>query len=411
MAENLLEVAERQLGPTGISAMDSALGIPAGKGESALKAGMATTIAGMLHRGTDRSGLGSMLNMVTGHSELDLSSLSHISRDSERMSGLQENGDDMLDTIFGNKRGNIIRAFSSSLGLNVETGGNLLRVIAPITMSVLGQKARSQNLDMGGLATLLLEQKPYIEDKLPGDMLQELGVTSFESLGEGARAFSRGHAEPQAARTPEERRRGGSFGKWFWPLLIALAALYALNMCARKDRVEDRPSAVILEDETVITGEPATPSAPAVPETTSRDTTMEGVTGGNFSSSFREYLNNPARDPNREFPLGIQFAPDSATVTSPSVPDVEALVKILQEKPGVTIAIEGHTSGEGDEATNQQLSEERAEAVRQMLVDKGIDGNRITATGMGSAKPIADDSTEGGKEKNRRISVRVVTFG
>lgn len=406
MADNLLEMAERQLGPTGISALDSALGVPAGKGQSALHAGMATMIAGMLHRGSDRSGMGSMLNMVTGHSELDLSSLGDISKDSQRMSGLKESGGDMLDTIFGNKQGHITQAFSSSLGLKADTGGNLLKVIAPVTTSVLGQKAKSENLDMGGLATLLLKQKPFIKDKLPGDMLQELGVTNYESLGEGARAFSRGHAEPQAARNPPERKRGASFGKWFWPLLIALAALYALNMCARKERMEEKPGEAIMEEKSVTTGEAATPT----PETPSRDTTMEATTGGDFASSFREYLGNAARDPNREFPLDVQFAADSAKVTGQSAPEVESLVKILQEHPGVTIAIEGHTSGDGDEAKNQQLSEDRAEAVRQMLVDRGIDGNRVTATGMGSAKPVTDDSTEEGKEKNRRVSVRVVTF-
>lgn len=408
MADNLLEMALRQLGSSGLSALDSALGIPEGKGESAVNAGMATLIAGMLERGTERSGPGSLLNIVTGGSELDLSSASEAFRDPDRMSKLQDSGSSTLDTIFGNKLERIAQAFSSSLGLDKDTGSRLLKVIAAITVSLLGKLARSRGLDMGGLDSLLLEQKPFILDKLPGDMLQELGVTSFERLGEGARAFSRGHAEPQAARKPAERehKRGG-FGKWFWPLLIALAALYALNMCAKRGQMEDKPGEVLLDEESVIVEE--TPDSTATPpdDSAAAPATQESM---DFASSFREYLASAARDPNREFPLTIQFAKDSAEVTSTSVPDVDALATILRENPGVTIAIEGHTSAEGDEAANQQLSQQRADAVAEMLVDKGVDANRVTATGMGSAKPIADESTEEGKLKNRRISVRVVTF-
>jgi len=406
MADNLLEIAAQRLGPSGLGTLDEVLDIPEGKGESALNAGMATIIAGMLERGTERSGPGSLLNVVTGGSELDLSSLEDTFKDPERMSRLQESGGDMLDSVFGNKLHRIVQAFSSSLGLNIDTGGRLLRVIAAITVSLLGQQARSKGLDMGGLDTLLLEQKPFIRDKLPGDMLQELGVTSFERLGEGARAFSRGHAEPQAARRPSERRHTG-FGKWFWPLLIALAALYALNMCAKRDRGQDKPGEVLLDEESVIVEE-----APDVTATAPGDTAAAPQPGEamDFASSFRAYLASDARDPNREFPLAIQFAANSAEVTNTAVPDVDALATILRENPGVTIAIEGHTSGEGDEAASQQLSQERADAVAQMLVEKGVEANRVTATGMGSAKPIADDETEEGRQKNRRISVRVVTF-
>ncbi len=406
MADNLLEMAVRQLGSSGLSALDSALDIPEGKGESAVNAGMATIIAGMLKRGTNRSGPGSLLNIVTGGSELDLSSASEAFKDPAGMSKLQDSGSGMLDTIFGNKLDHIAEAFSSSLGLDKDTGSRLLKVIATITMALLGKQAKSKGLDMGDLDALLLEQKPFIRDELPGDMLQELGVHSFEQLGEGARVFSRGHAEPQAARKPAERKPGG-FGKWFWPLLIALAALYALNMCAKREKLEDKPGEVLLEEESVIVE--AAPDGTATPPdgTAAAPTTGEAM---DFASSFREYLASAARDPNREFPLTIEFAKDSAEVTSTPVPDVAALVTILQENPGVTIAIEGHTSGEGDEAANQQLSQERADAVMQMLVDQGIDADRVTAAGMGSAKPIADESTEEGKQKNRRISVRVVTF-
>ncbi|MCW8126738.1 OmpA family protein [Microbulbifer halophilus] len=396
MADDLLDMAVRQLGSSGIGALGSALGLPEGKGESAVNTGLSTVLAGMLHKGNSKTGMASLFNMVTGSSGLDFSNIADVFEDQEQMSSLQKSGGNMLETIFGDKSGDVGSTLSGSLGLSGGTGGSLLKVAAPVVMSLLGKLVKSKGLDISGLGSLLLGQKSHIKGHLPDGLLKQLGVSDFGKLGEGLETH--GHEEPQEAR-PEavqhkREKKRGSFGKWFWPLLIALAALYALNMCAKKDEVEDQPGQVILEEETTMT---------ETPDGTMGDT-------ADFSTSFREYIDSASRDPNREFPLTIEFDKGSAEVTGASTPDVEALATILQENEGLTVAVEGHTSGEGDEARNQQLSQERANVVRQMLVNKGIDGSRITATGMGSAKQVADDSTEEGREKNRRISVRVVNF-
>lgn len=402
MADNLLEMAVRQLGSSGIGALGSTLGLAEGQGESAVKTGLSTVLAGMLNKGSSKTGMASLFNMVTGSGGLDFSNIGEVFKDPEQMSSLQKSGGNMLETIFGSKSSDVTNTLSSSLGLSGGTGGSLLKVAAPVVMSLLGKLVKGKGLDISGLASFLLGQKTHIKDHIPDGLMKELGVSDFSKLG--ASLETHGHEQPQEARLQHkpEKKRGG-FGKWFWPLLIALAALYALNMCAKKDDVKDEPGEVILEDETTMTEEPAQDDATGMQAGTTGET-------ADFSTSFREYLDSASRDPNREFPLTIEFARDSATVTGSSVPDVDALATILQENAGVTIAIEGHTSSEGDETANQQLSQERADAVRQMLVDKGIDGSRITATGMGSAKPVADNSTEEGREKNRRISVRVVNF-
>ncbi|WP_193162267.1 OmpA family protein [Microbulbifer hainanensis] len=409
MADNLLDMAVRQLGSSGIGALSGALGLPEGKGETALNSGLSSVLAGMLNRGSSKTGLAGLFNMVTGATGLDLSSIGDVFRDPEQMNSLQKSGGNMLETVFGNKSSDVGNVLSNALGLSGGTGGSLLKVAAPIVMSLLGKLVKSKGLDIGGLANLLLGQKAHIKDKIPPGLLKELSVHDFEHLGEPLE--TQGHEQPQTIRPhgTQVKKRGG-FGKWFWPLLIALGALYALNMCAKKEHVEDRPGEVILEeDQTTIESKKPDESMSQSGEAMSGQA-MESEEAGDFATRFRDYLGNASRDPNREFPLTIQFEVDSAKVTDATVPDVDALAKILQENPGVTIAIEGHTSMEGDEVKNLQLSRERAEAVRQMLVDKGIDIERISATGMGSTKPIADNNTEEGKKKNRRISVRVVKF-
>ncbi len=63
----------------------------------------------------------------------------------------------------------------------------------------------------------------------------------------------------------------------------------------------------------------------------------------------------------------------------------------------------GHTDNVGNPRRNQQLSEQRAQAIRQYLVDHGIDGGRIEAVGYGDTQPVASNDTEEGRQQNRRI--------
>ncbi|SEA10712.1 OmpA family protein [Microbulbifer marinus] len=419
MADNLLDMAVRKLGSSGIDALTGALGLPADRAESAVNTGLATVIAGMLNKGSSKTGMASLYKMVSDSSDLDFSSIGDTFRDPEQISSVQQSGAKMLEVIFGSKVGSVGDLVSGAIGGSSGNGRGLLKVAAPVLVSLLSRLVNSERLDVSKLAALLLGQKEHIQGKLPDGLLDELGVSGFGDLGSAL--VTHGHAQPQEPRpqalhhAPAKKR--GGFGKWFWPLLIALAGLYALNMCAQKQEVDSKPGEVLLEEESVIIEE--TPNGAALPpdsasdtQTTAEPATAESTSDADagFAGSFREYLTNSARDPNREFPLNIEFAADSAEVTSSSVPEVEALAKILKENPGLSIAVEGHTSGNGDAMANQELSQRRADKVRQMLMEKGIDPNRVTATGMGSAKPVLDEGTGENGQKNERISVRVVTF-
>jgi outer membrane protein OmpA-like peptidoglycan-associated protein len=106
---------------------------------------------------------------------------------------------------------------------------------------------------------------------------------------------------------------------------------------------------------------------------------------------------------------GIGFERDSAVIDAASEPILEAAYKLLHDHDDLAVEISGHTSSEGDPARNEQLSLARAEAVKAYLVHHGIAAERITAVGKGSGDPLADNATEDGRVKNRRIEFRVVT--
>jgi outer membrane protein OmpA-like peptidoglycan-associated protein len=105
---------------------------------------------------------------------------------------------------------------------------------------------------------------------------------------------------------------------------------------------------------------------------------------------------------------GIGFERDSAVIDNASASILEAAYALLHDHDDLAVEISGHTSSEGDAARNEQLSLARAEAVKAYLVRRGIAADRISAVGRGSADPIADNATEDGRVKNRRIEFRVI---
>lgn len=104
--------------------------------------------------------------------------------------------------------------------------------------------------------------------------------------------------------------------------------------------------------------------------------------------------------------LYIEFAHNTANVAEESISHIETLSNKLYQYPDADLTLEGYTDSSGSAAYNQRLSEQRADGVKQVLINRfGIDAARITAVGKGEESPIADNNTADGKRKNRRVEV------
>ena len=115
------------------------------------------------------------------------------------------------------------------------------------------------------------------------------------------------------------------------------------------------------------------------------------------------------RDNKIEIHEKIQFAVNKATILEASFSLLAEIGDVIKKATNAKkIAIEGHASSEGDKNLNLKLSDARAKAVMKYLVDHGIEKERLTAKGYGSTKPIADNATEEGKEKNRRVEFNII---
>jgi outer membrane protein OmpA-like peptidoglycan-associated protein len=105
---------------------------------------------------------------------------------------------------------------------------------------------------------------------------------------------------------------------------------------------------------------------------------------------------------------GINFETGKAIIKGTSFQILNDIVLIMQENPEYKLEINGHTDDVGNDAMNLKLSQDRADAVKKYLVDKGIDPSRMTAKGYGETMPVADNKTSDGRALNRRVEFKVV---
>ncbi len=106
--------------------------------------------------------------------------------------------------------------------------------------------------------------------------------------------------------------------------------------------------------------------------------------------------------------LDVKFDFDKAQVKPESYGDIKNLADFMNQYPQTTTVVEGHTDSKGSDAYNQKLSERRASAVRDVLVNQyGVDAARVNAAGYGESRPVADNATDAGRAVNRRVEAEV----
>lgn len=106
---------------------------------------------------------------------------------------------------------------------------------------------------------------------------------------------------------------------------------------------------------------------------------------------------------------GVTFKAGSAELVPSSLKTLDAAIAGLKRNPKAKVEVQGHTSSEGGEEYNQKLSEDRANAVRDYMIRRGIAEARLTARGYGFSVPKADNDSEAGRKQNRRIELVVTS--
>ena len=103
--------------------------------------------------------------------------------------------------------------------------------------------------------------------------------------------------------------------------------------------------------------------------------------------------------------LYINFDFDKANIRPDSQPIIDEVSKLLKSDAGLKLIIEGHTDNAGTPQYNRTLSEARAKSVVTALTSRGVESGRLTPRGYGQERPIADNATDEGRAKNRRVEL------
>lgn len=108
--------------------------------------------------------------------------------------------------------------------------------------------------------------------------------------------------------------------------------------------------------------------------------------------------------------LILHFDFDKSVIKDVDKPELERGISFIKKYPGSAVRLEGHTDGRGTDEYNQRLSERRADAVKQYILNsQAISASKITAIGYGESNPVASNETDDGRAKNRRVEILILS--
>jgi outer membrane protein OmpA-like peptidoglycan-associated protein len=148
------------------------------------------------------------------------------------------------------------------------------------------------------------------------------------------------------------------------------------------------------------------------PDRTTRYTLTASAAGGESDSEAAtiDVTAAPTPAPIDRMTVHVNFDTNKSTIRKADHDELEKALHFVEKYPGCRISVEGHTDSTGSHAHNQALSERRAAAVKKYLLDHGVTSeDRIVSVGYGETRPIADNKTEKGRAKNRRVEIVIVS--
>jgi outer membrane protein OmpA-like peptidoglycan-associated protein len=181
--------------------------------------------------------------------------------------------------------------------------------------------------------------------------------------------------------------------------------------------VQETPKPVVPTPVEVVKPEPVKASPPppieapkeVVRTETSVPTPSVSVTPATTYPSVSNVVLDKAEEETMNYALqGVQFETSKALLLPQSYKSLNDIVVILGKHPTYQLIIEGNTDNRGNEASNELLSQRRAEACLNYFVSKGIAPDRLKAVGLGSRNPIAENKTLAGQQKNRRVEFKLI---
>jgi outer membrane protein OmpA-like peptidoglycan-associated protein len=354
---------------------------------------VASVLAPLVARAGDSAFLSRLIGMVRDI-PADVTLLDEPDRLFNRsVSSVEETGPVAIlrSLVFGGNTQTITNAIANASGVKPSTAASLFSVALPTVLGYLSRLVTRENLDAAGLGRRLAAERTPIIAVLPAG-LGSLLSTADDRVAAHA-AVTTSHAPYPQAGVVEPLRRGS--GAWITAAVLGLFALGALYALLGRSA----------------SGPAGTPGAIGTAGYVARvlpDGTNLRFPAGSTEARFLAFIETDApvdRETWYEFDR-ITFETDAATLRPQSREQLSNIAAILKAYPPVRLKIGGYTDNSGDAGANLRLSQARADTVMTELANMGVARSRIEAEGFGDQHPIADNATQEGRAKNRRVALR-----
>ncbi len=350
---------------------------------------------------------------------------------------LIEDGKQMIANFFSGEEDALCGELALATGIDKEKSISLFAMIVPVIGSYISKMMFDKKWNTQDLMIAIAESRADINAALPLNIKSKLNLGATHEmdsvdLPDKTIPFTDGTLiETRKSFFGKPKQETGGFLRWFIPLAILVILFWWLAGkpgCAREEMVagvaQDSISANLdtigekLKEAFVATAGALDASGNYVidigPEGTRKLKDGERLIVGENSVEnkivdFAEANDGKVNESDWITFDRIYFETGKTSLTESSKKQLENIAAIMKAHSDLSLKLGGYTDNTGDKVINNKVSTQRAESCQAALVALGVEKNRITAKGFGSADPIADNSTEEGRAQNRRISVKVMT--
>ena len=401
MSSILLDHLRTAFNPTAVSELSRALREAPAPTQKALDGLIPAVTAGVINRVSEPEGATRLYQLLSDTPFTTDPTMSQLVEIGEHRQKAAESGNALLKQLFTDQPNRLAQATAQYSGVGLGSATTLTGLVMSVLMGFLRQQVTTRSLTQAQLAALLLGETELVRSAVPAALVGGLGWLIGSS-----RPLS---AQPTRTVSTAPTDEGPAGTPWWRWLVVALALLALLFFLLRG-----------------CNGDKISPTADSTPGSAS-DTIASDLDGNepqvrvgvdlpggrklsvvehSFNDSLARYLASKGSQTPRVFTFdNLTFETDSARITAQARPHVDDLIQIMQAYPNLMIRIEGNTDSTGDDAINDPLSGERADMVKQALIQGGIAASRVSTRERGDTKPIASNQTPAGRQKNRRIDV------